>query len=127
MQRMVTGDFFLPYNPDMVERAKEMRKNPTPAEDKLWRYCLKGLKPQFLRQRPIDDFIVDFYCPFLKLVIELDGDQHFTEEGKVRDFERTEILKAYGLEVLRFTNREIMLNLNTVENIIFERVRKELI
>ena len=48
-------------------------------------------------------------------------------EGKARDFERTEILKAYGLEVLRFTNREIMENLNAVENIIFERLRKELI
>lgn len=109
----IKGDYFLPYNPELIERAKEMRQNPTPAEFKLW-YFLKYLKPRFLRQRPIENFIVDFYCPELRLVIELDGDPHFSEEGKVRDIERTQILNSHGLDVLRFNNSEII---NDFENI----------
>jgi very-short-patch-repair endonuclease len=124
---MISGNFFLPYHPDLVEKALEMRKNPTPAEHKLWKNCLKGLKPQFLRQRPIDKFIVDFYCPVLKLVIELDGEQHFSEKGQTRDCERTEILKAYGIEVLRFKNREVMEDLIAVEKTIYEKLRTEYI
>ena len=60
-----------------------------------------------LRQRPIDNFIVDFYCAALGLVIEIDGDSHFTEEGKVYDAERTSVLEGYGLRVVRFTNVEV--------------------
>lgn len=109
----VKGYYFLPYNPELVAKAKEMRENPTPAEFKLW-YFLRFLKPRFLRQKPIDNFIVDFYCAELKFVIEVDGEPHFTEAGQVRDAERTAILNAHGLTVTRFSNSDV---LNDFENV----------
>jgi very-short-patch-repair endonuclease len=68
--------FCLPYDKTLVDRAKEMRRNPTAAERKLWEGCLAKFPDRVLRQRPIDYFIVDFYCAALKLVIEVDGDVH---------------------------------------------------
>jgi very-short-patch-repair endonuclease len=103
-----TSDLHLPYNPDLISRAKELRKNMTPAERKLWHGYLKKFQLRVLRQRPIDHFIVDFYCPSLKLVIEVDGESHYTNEGKARDRERTERLEGYGIIVIRFTNRQIL-------------------
>ena len=103
-----TTDFHLPYNADLVFRAKTMRKNPTPAERKLWQNCLRNLSVRFLRQRPIEHFIVDFYCAALRLVIEVDGDSHFLEQGKAYDAERSAILEGYGLSVARFTNRQVL-------------------
>lgn len=107
------GDYFLPYNPQLVPRAKEMRKNPTIAERKLWGY-LRNFPVKFWRQRPIDNFIVDFYCPKLKLVIEVDGDSHFTDLGLVYDEERTRVLEGYGLQIIRFTNDEVLQNFEEV-------------
>ena len=101
-------NFHLPYAPHLVTRAKELRQNPTPAEKKLWQDYLRSFPFRVLRQRPIDYFIVDFYCAALKLVIEVDGDSHFTSEGRMRDAERTQILEGYGLTVLRFTNDEVL-------------------
>jgi len=106
----INTDFHLPYNPKLVERAKQLRKNPTQAEKKLWNDYLKTFELRVLRQRPIDHFIVDFYCPQLKLVIEVDGDSHFTAAGQDRDTERTKVLAGYGLKVLRFTNDEVLNN-----------------
>ena len=80
----------------------------TPAEKRLWYGYLRTFKFRVLRQRPIDNFIVDFFCAGLKLVIEVDGESHFTNEGKDYDWERTQILKGYGLKVLRFTNDEVL-------------------
>ena len=108
MTKLNTSNFHLPYNPKLVEKAKELRQNPTPAEKKLWRGYLRTFPLRILRQRPIDRFIVDFYCAALKLVIEIDGDSHFTDEGQVYDLERTGILAGYGLKVIRFTNDEVM-------------------
>ncbi|MEH2239008.1 endonuclease domain-containing protein [Nostoc sp.] len=107
-------DFHLPYNPKLVERAKELRKNMTPAEKKLWNNYLKNLKFRFLRQRPIHNFIVDFFCANLKLVIEVYGDSHFTHEGKDYDAERTAILEGYRLKVIRFTNDDVLNNFEGV-------------
>jgi adenine specific DNA methylase Mod/very-short-patch-repair endonuclease len=104
---LITNGYHLPYNPDLVERARELRRPMTPAEEKLWEY-LKHAPYRFLRQRPIDHFIVDFYCPALRLVIEVDGEQHYTEEGKVYDAERDAILQGYGLRVVRFRNEEVL-------------------
>jgi very-short-patch-repair endonuclease len=111
-----TSDFHLPYNADLVFRAKLMRKNPTPAESQLWRGYLRHLPVEFLWQRPmvydrpevIDHFIVDFYCAALRLVIEVDGDRHFSEQGKAYDAERSAILEGYGLSVVRFTNGQVL-------------------
>jgi very-short-patch-repair endonuclease len=108
MTALNSSDFYLPYDVALVPRAKELRKNMTAAEKKLWYGYLRTFRFKVLRQRPIDHFIVDFYCPSLKLVIEIDGDSHFTEDGKASDQERTQILEGYGLKVLRFTNQDVM-------------------
>ena len=84
------------------------------AAKKLLNECLRLLNVRALRQRPTDTFIVDFYIPSLKLVIEVDGDSHFSKEGKVRDAERTKILGSYGLRVVRFSNGEILRNVKGV-------------
>ncbi|MFP4414562.1 endonuclease domain-containing protein [Coleofasciculus sp.] len=75
---------------------------------------MRTFKFRILRQRPIDYFIVDFYCAALKLVIEIDGDSHFTDQGKVYDFNRTSILEGYGLQVVRFTNEEVLNHFESV-------------
>jgi len=113
MTNLKEGNYFLPYNPQLVARAREMRKNPTIAERKLWGY-LRNFPVKFWRQKPINNFIVDFYCPKLKLVIEVDGDSHFTDSGLIYDEERTRILEGYGLRVIRFTNDEVVHNFEGV-------------
>ncbi len=80
----------------------------------LWKHCLRNYPYRVLRQRPIDNYIVDFYCAGLKLVIEIDGESHYTEEGKVNDEERTKRLEAYGLRILRFTNFDVLENIQGV-------------
>lgn len=111
---LLNTNFHLPYNPQLVERAKELRKNMTPAEKLLWNHYLRKFRYRVLRQRPIDNFIVDFYCAELRLVIEIDGDSHFTNDGKIYDLERTAKLEGYGLKVIRFTNNEV---LNYIEGV----------
>ena len=111
---------YLPYNKNLVPRAKELRKNMTLAEKKLWYDYLRDFKYRVHRQRPIDNFIVDFYCPQLKLVIEIDGDSHYTENAQEYDRQRTEILQGYGLKVIRFNNHDVLDNLAGVVTIIEE-------
>jgi very-short-patch-repair endonuclease len=108
VKNLNTTDFHLPYNPTLIDRAKELRKNMTPAERKLWYEYLRTFKYRVLRQRPIDHFIVDFYCHSLKLVVEIDGEGHFTEAGTAADRERTQQLESYGIRVIRFTNQEVL-------------------
>lgn len=116
MARLSSSEFHLPYNPALVERAKQLRKNMTPAEKKLWYQYLRDFKYRVLRQRPIDQFIVDFYCAHLRLVIEIDGDSHFSENAKAYDIERSHILEGYGLKVLRFTNEQVCQDFEAVCN-----------
>ena len=108
----------LPYNPQLVDRAKSLRKDMTRAERKLWYDFLKTFPERVLRQRPIDHFIIDFYCPALNLVIEVDGGQHYSEEGQETDAERTAILESYGLQVLRFRNDEVLQEFENVCQVI---------
>jgi very-short-patch-repair endonuclease len=108
MTNLNDSNFHLPYNPRLVSRAKELRKNMTIAEKKLWYEYLRTFRFRVLRQRPIDHFIVDFYCPHLKLVIEIDGESHFTKKGKEYDQERTERLEDYSLKIVRFTNQQVL-------------------
>jgi very-short-patch-repair endonuclease len=106
---------YQPYQEHLVGLARSNRKNPTPAEQKMWSQILRGKQLmgfKFLRQKPIDGYIVDFYCASLGLVIEIDGDSH--SDKAEYDAERTRILNAYGLSVIRYTNREILSNLNGV-------------
>ena len=102
------GSIILPYNPQLVERAKTLRKNMTKAEKKLWYDYLRTFQFRVHRQRPIDNFIVDFYCPSLSLVIEVDGESHSTDLAQNYDRERTQILEGYGLTIIRFTNQEVL-------------------
>jgi len=108
----------LPYTRKTVARAQEMRRAMTRAEQRLWFECLQKFPHRVLRQRPILGFVVDFYCPTLKLVIEVDDESHFTPEGQAYDLERTQKLEGLGLKVLRFSNLEATQNL--------EGVRKQL-
>ena len=109
-----SDSLYFPYNPALVARAKALRKNMTPAEKKLWFEYLRQFPLKFYRQRPIDHYIVDFFCPKLRLVIEVDGDTHFTEDAQEYDQIRSEILQGYSLKVLRFTNDEVLHNFAAV-------------
>ena len=95
------------YTPQLVERARELRKNMTPQEKRLWYCFLRDYPLKFYRQRPMGGYIADFYCRRLKLVIEIDGIQHDTDEAAEYDNLRTEYMNSLGLTVLRFSNREI--------------------
>ena len=97
----------LPYNKNLIPFAKSLRKNATPQENHLWYDFLHSYQPRFQRQKAIDSYIADFYCEKARLVIELDGAQHFTPEGMTYDEARTRVLNAYGLTILRFTNHQI--------------------
>ena len=79
----------------------------TPQERRLWYSFLRNYEVKVYRQRVIDRFIVDFYCAKAKLVIEVDGGQHYSEDGVMHDRERTAYLQGYGLEVLRFSNSDV--------------------
>lgn len=94
-------------NNQMLPRAKELRRNMTPQERKLWYLFLRKYPVKIYKQRIIDSFIVDFYCSSASLVIELDGSQHYTEQGLAYDAERSACLARYGLEVIRFSNADI--------------------
>lgn len=95
------------------QRRQDLRNNCTDAESQLWQK-LKGtqLGVKFRRQHGIGDYIVDFYCPAKKLVIELDGSQHM--ENQEYDAIRTNFLNAQGIKVLRFWNNEVMANMEGV-------------
>ncbi len=97
----------LPYNRKLKERARELRNNQTEYEKKLWFNYLRNLDMHFYRQKPIDNYIVDFYSPKLKLVIEIDGDSHYTDDAMQYDTQRTAVLNTLGLNVIRFQNNEI--------------------
>ncbi len=104
----------------LFERAKRMRHKPTPAELKLWEilHNRKILGLHFRRQHPIDMFIADFYCHKLKLVIEVDGEVHQSDDRKEYDSNRTAEMKRFGIEVLRFTNKQVLESLQGVKAII---------
>ncbi len=97
----------VPKNDRLLFRARELRKNMTPQERKLWYRFLRRYPVKTYRQRIIDSFIVDFYCARAKLVIEVDGSQHYSQRGLADDRERTAVFSRCQLETLRFTNREI--------------------
>lgn len=95
------------YSRNTKQAAQELRRNMTPQEKRLWYDYLRTYPQQFRRQKQFDRFIVDFYCASARLVVEIDGAQHFTPEGTAYDSERTNILARYGLRVIRFTNVQI--------------------
>ena len=104
--------------------ARRLRKNMTAEERHLWFQFLQHYPIRFLRQKPIQGYIVDFYCAKARLVVEIDGSQHFDPAHKAYDAERTRRLMACGMKVLRFTNREIWTNFSGVQVVIDQEVRK---
>ena len=116
----------LPYHHTLIPRAKELRREATRQENHLWYDFLRTYPIRFQRQKTIDAFIADFYCYRAKLIIELDGAQHFTAQGTAYDQERTAILQRYGLEVIRFSNREVDENFESVCMEIDRKVRKRM-
>ena len=104
----------LDYQKKNIPLAKNLRKNATPQENHLWYDFLSTYKIRFQRQKAIDHFIADFYCHKAKLIIEIDGSQHYTEKSRREDEFRTEILAGYGLKVIRFTNHQINTNFQGV-------------
>ena len=103
------------HNPNLTDSAKKLRKNMTKEEKHLWYDFLKDNEVRFLRQKVIDNYIVDFYCSKLKLAIELDGSQHYDEKGIVlKDKIRTERLEDRNIKVIHIPNNEIWNNFNGV-------------
>ena len=99
----------------LVERAHKMRKEPTEEENKIWHIFLKKIRPRFLRQRVIGNYIVDFCCPKLKLIIEVDGEQHYMPENENYENKRTEFLEQKGYKVLRYYNSDINKLIRNIE------------
>ena len=104
----------VPYRKELKLRARALRRDLTPAERRLWYEFLSGLPQKFTRQKPIGRYVADFYCSKHRLVVELDGDSHFTARGENYDLLRTAELESLGLSVLRFTNAEVMQNFDAV-------------
>ncbi len=104
----------LQRNHKLLHIAKVLRHNMTPHEKHLWYDFLKHYPVKIYKQRIIDNFVVDFYCAKARLVIELDGSQHYTEEGCLHDELRSAILEQYGIKVLRFSNYDIDTNFEGV-------------
>ena len=116
-----------PYNKKLKQASRDLRNNMTEAEKVLWSR-LRGkqiLGLQFYRQKPILNYIVDFYCPAVNLVIECDGGQHYTIEGLEADRIRDEALGELGLSVLRFDNGQVLRELDGVVERIYQFIQQE--
>jgi very-short-patch-repair endonuclease len=111
--------------------ARSLRNNQTDAEQCLWRRLRRNqiVGIRFYRQRPILDYVVDFYCPAARLVIELDGSQHFEAQGQAHDRRRTKRLEASGLRLLRFDDRQALKEtsavLEVIRRVVVERVKEK--
>ena len=118
-------------NKILLDRARELRKNMTPQERHLWFDFLRKRPENWYKQRIIDFYIADFYSAKAKLIIELDGSQHFTAENAEYDEERTRILNEYGLQVLRFSNLDINNSFEKVceqiDSVVREKLANELL
>jgi len=114
------------YRRDLKTNSRTLRRNLTDSELRLWFYLRKKqlLNIQFFRQRPIGNYIVDFYAPTVKLVIEVDGSQHFEEKHKSKDEQRDAFLEGQGIKVLRFDNLEVLTNTKGVLEAIFKALEE---
>ena len=111
-----------PYNAELLPRARDLRKNATKQENRLWYEFLRKYRPRFTRQRIVGNYILDFYCGKAKLAVELDGLQHSESEAVEYDRIRTIFLISLGIQVIRFTNLDIDQSFERVCTVIDERV-----
>jgi very-short-patch-repair endonuclease len=109
---------WIPYRQGLTTRAQALRRDPTPAERKLWYEFLRDLPYKFTRQKPLGHYVADFYCSSQQLVIELDGDSHYTDGAQRHDRRRTAVLQLQGLRVARFTNTDVLQNFESVCRVI---------
>ncbi|MGN0976846.1 MAG: endonuclease domain-containing protein [Faecousia sp.] len=102
------------HNKELVDNARNLRKNMTKEERHLWYDFLRQYPVRFSRQKILGKYIADFYCAQAKIVIELDGSQHFEPENLQKDAQRTQFLQGYDITVLRIPNNEVMHNFEGV-------------
>ena len=114
------------HNTKLTAKAKALRKNMTKEERHLWYDFLRSYPIRFLRQKVIDNYIVDFYCNEARLIIELDGSQHYEETGLLKDKIRTEKIESRNLTVIRIPNNEVNRNFSSVCEYIDQCVKKSL-
>ena len=107
---------FLRNDPTLKQRRRELRRNQTDAERALWAKVRhkQFFGMRFFRQYSIGPYILDFYCPTVKLAVELDGGQHNQGDNREYDAARSEFLKAQGIDVMRFWNNEVLLDIQSV-------------
>ena len=110
-------------NPKLRKNAQKLRREMTKEERRLWYDFLKQLPVTVNRQKVIGQFIVDFYCASAKLAIELDGSQHYEDEGVVSDRERDRALNKLGITVVRYSNDDIKRNFDGVCADLLRRLR----
>ncbi len=104
----------MPQYNNLLSRARQLRREMTKEERHLWYDFLRGYKPRFARQKLISPYILDFYCAAAHLAVELDGGQHYEDDGKAYDARRTAYLQQKGIQVLRFSNLDVMQNFEGV-------------
>ena len=114
------------HNKKLVPLAKQLRKEMTKEERHLWYDFLREYSVKFTRQKILGQYIADFYCAAAKLVIELDGSQHYDPKEHQKDEKRTEFLSGYDILVLRIPNNEVMGNFYGVCEYIDDAVKKRL-
>ena len=110
-----------------IDKARSLRKNQIDAERKLWKILRDRqlAEAKFRRQFPIGRYILDFYSPEYKLGIEADGGQHYEENGRIRDELRTKELSGLGVQLLRFSDRDILMNIEGVYEIILRTIEQK--
>ncbi|MCW9706155.1 endonuclease domain-containing protein [Fodinibius salsisoli] len=114
----------IPYRSHLVEKARKLRKNSTPAEKRLWKYLRRKQVHQFDfdRQKPVDRYIIDFYCKELRLAIEIDGKYH--NHQYEYDQARQKRLETFGIHFLRFSEKEVLNDIDNVLRVISHWVLK---
>lgn len=111
----MTKDFkYTGYNKSLKTNSRLLRSAMTPEEKQLWYHFLKNYPIRFNRQRPIGNYIVDFYSSKAKIAIEIDGCQHYEDAHFTADIERTSFINSLGIDVIRFSNSDIKTNFEGV-------------
>ena len=113
---------YIKYNKNHVTLARNLRKNMTKQEKRLWYNFLSAHPLKFVKQKVIENYIVDFFCKKANLIVEVDGEQHYTEEGIVYDELRTTRLNELGFKVIRVTNYDINTNMEGVARFINDTI-----
>ena len=117
---------FIPYRRDLKRRSQALRRDPSPAERRLWFEFLRDLPVKFTRQKPLGRYVADFYCASRMLVIELDGDSHYNDRAQRYDKSRTAELAGLGIRVIRVTNTDVMQSFESVCALILEAIEAKL-